>query len=133
MPSSNDTLSQESSDAHFVATVRCVLSSAVSLILTLDSPTRARFSERSYLIYGFYVLYVSYSVLLYMAARWWRHTLPLSYMTTAFGGRELTLKGRLAFIKDVTRLSNPCFGVDRSIGDKSTVVVIGILLIDIPL
>jgi hypothetical protein len=76
MPSSNDTLSQESSDAHFVATVRCVLYSAVSLTFALDSPTRARFSELSYLIYGFYVLYVSYRVLLYMAARWWRPTLP---------------------------------------------------------
>src|SRR5215510_13666516 len=40
----------------------------------------------------------------------------LGYMTTTFGGWELTLKGRLAFMKEVTRLSNPRFGVDHTIG-----------------
>ena len=30
-------------------------------------------------------------------------------------GREPTVDSRLAFMKDVTRLSNPCFGVDRTI------------------
>jgi signal transduction histidine kinase len=40
----------------------------------------------------------------------------LGYMTTAFGGRELIVKGRLAFMEEVSRLSNPRFGVDRTIG-----------------
>jgi signal transduction histidine kinase len=40
----------------------------------------------------------------------------LGQVTTAFGGRELIVKGRLAFMKEVTRLSNPRFGVDRTIG-----------------
>lgn len=40
----------------------------------------------------------------------------LGYMTASFGGFEITLKRRLALLKDVSRLSNPRFGVDRTIG-----------------
>jgi signal transduction histidine kinase len=198
MPSSNEKPPPESIDARFIAMTRCVLAIAVSVILTFDPLTRARFSEVSYLLL---VLYVTYSVILYMTARWWRPILPsivepwldvgwavglvafnsdpsgllfgfaffpllvaafqwglrlggrialglaflfacigailtfvrsdfefrhvlvgliplamLGYLTAALGGRELTLRGRLAFIKDVSRLSNPRFGVDRTIG-----------------
>jgi signal transduction histidine kinase len=40
----------------------------------------------------------------------------LGYVTAALEGRALTLKSQLAFMKDVTHLSNPRFGVDRTIG-----------------
>jgi signal transduction histidine kinase len=40
----------------------------------------------------------------------------LGYLTASFGGQELRLKRRLALLKDVTRLSNPRFGVDRTLG-----------------
>jgi signal transduction histidine kinase len=40
----------------------------------------------------------------------------LGCMATAFGGRELSVRGRLAFMEEVTRLSNPRFGADRTIG-----------------
>jgi len=42
--------------------------------------------------------------------------LVIGYMTASFGGQELKLKRRLALLKDVTRLSNPRFGVDRTLG-----------------
>jgi signal transduction histidine kinase len=42
--------------------------------------------------------------------------LVIGYMTASFGGHELKLKRRLALLKDVTRLSNPRFGVDRTLG-----------------
>jgi signal transduction histidine kinase len=198
MPSSNDKSPPESFDARFIATIRCILAISVLLILTLDSLARTRFYEVTYLILGFYV---TYSVLLYMAARLWRPILPggvepwldvgwavglmavssgptgmfdtfsffailiaafqrglapgfrialvaamlvlsvgialgpghpdlgfrhvlvgpaslvvLGYMTASFGGLELRLKRRLALLKDVSRLSNPRFGIDRTIG-----------------
>jgi signal transduction histidine kinase len=40
----------------------------------------------------------------------------LGYLTASFGGFEITLKRRLALLKDVSRLANPRFGVDRTIG-----------------
>jgi signal transduction histidine kinase len=40
----------------------------------------------------------------------------LGYMTASFGGQGLRLKRRLALLKDVTRLSNPRFGMDRTLG-----------------
>jgi signal transduction histidine kinase len=198
MPSSNDKSPPESFDVDLAATIRCALAIAGAIIFTLDLLTRTWLSEVSYIVLG---LYVTYSVLLYTAARWWRPLLPgvvepwldvgwavgivafsgerswllfgfaffalliaafqwglrlrlrtalgsallfacvaailslarpevefrhvlvgltalviLGSMTAAFAGRELTVKGRLAFMKDVTRLSNPRFGVDRSIG-----------------
>jgi signal transduction histidine kinase len=39
----------------------------------------------------------------------------LGYMIASFGGLELEHKRRLALLKDVSRLSNPRFGVDRTI------------------
>ncbi|HEX3280380.1 MAG TPA: histidine kinase [Pyrinomonadaceae bacterium] len=41
--------------------------------------------------------------------------LALGYMTAYWGGFELELRRRLKFLRDVTRLSNPRFGVDRTI------------------
>jgi hypothetical protein len=198
MPSSNDNSPPESFDVGFAARIRCALAIAGAIIFTLDLLTRTWLSEVSYIVLG---LYVTYSVLLYTAARWWRPILPgvvepwldvgwavglvafssersgllfgfafislliaafqwglrlglrtalgsallfacvgallsfarpefefrqvlvgltvlvmLGSMTAAFGGWELTVKSRLAFMKDVTRLSNPRFGVDRTIG-----------------
>jgi signal transduction histidine kinase len=40
----------------------------------------------------------------------------LGYMTASFGGQELRIKRRLALLRDVTRFSNPRFGVDRTMG-----------------
>ena len=198
MPSTNAKSPSESLDARFVATIRCVLAIAVLFILALDPLARTGFSEVIYLILG---LYVTYSALLYMAARWWRPILPgvvepwvdvgwtvglmafsshptgvfapfsffailvaafrgglapgfriaivaaivvlsvgvalghggpdvgfphvlvgsaslviLGYMTASFGGLELRLKRRLGLLKDITKLANPCIGVDRTIG-----------------
>ena len=185
-------------DARFIAAIRCVLSTAVLVILALDPLARTRFSGVTYLILG---LYVAYSISLYTAARWWQPFLPapvepwldvswavgltalsgdpsgvfgefsffailiaafqwglapgfrialvaailllsvgialghgasdvgfrhvlvgpaslvvLGYMTASFGGQELRLKRRLALLRDVTRFSNPRFGVDRTMG-----------------
>ena len=198
MPSSTNEFPRISLDARFVATIRCVLAIALPFILTLAPLTRSRFCAVTYLLLG---LYATYSVLLYLAACWWRPILPgvvepwidvgwavalvasssdpsgllfggaffilliavfqwglrlglcialgsalliagvgallsfgpqdfdlqqdsvslaslvlLGYMAAAFGGRKLTLQGRLAFMKEVTHLSNPRFGVDRTIG-----------------
>lgn len=41
--------------------------------------------------------------------------LALGYMTAYWGGFELELRRRLKFLRNVTRLSNPRFGVDRTI------------------
>jgi signal transduction histidine kinase len=41
--------------------------------------------------------------------------LALGYMTAYWGGFELELRRRLKFLRDVTRISNPRFGVDRTI------------------
>lgn len=40
----------------------------------------------------------------------------LGYMIAYWGGFEITLKRRLGLLKEVTTLSNPRFGVDRTIG-----------------
>jgi signal transduction histidine kinase len=40
----------------------------------------------------------------------------LGYLTATFGGGELTLKRRLALLKEVSRLANPRYGVNRPIG-----------------
>ena len=56
-----------------MAASRCVLSTAVLLLLAFDPLTRSRFSEVTYLILGFYVLY---SLLLYACTRWWHSILP---------------------------------------------------------
>jgi signal transduction histidine kinase len=198
MPSSNENSLLESFDINLVATMRCALASAGAVIVTLDLLTHTWLAEVSYLVVG---LYVTYSVLFYVVARWRRSILPggvepwldigwavalmalgyersgllfafaffavliaafqwgvrlrlrtalglallfaclgailsfarpelglrhvfvgltalvvLGCMTTAFGARELIVKARLAFMKEVTRLSNPRFGVDRTIG-----------------
>jgi len=42
--------------------------------------------------------------------------LVLGYVIASLGGQELKLKHRLALLKDVTRLSNPRFGVERTLG-----------------
>jgi hypothetical protein len=42
--------------------------------------------------------------------------LVISYMIAFLGGQEFGLKRRLAWLEEVTRLSNLCFGVDRTIG-----------------
>src|SRR6185503_9028430 len=39
----------------------------------------------------------------------------LGYMIAYWGGFELELKRRLKFLKDITRLSNPRFGIDHTI------------------
>lgn len=44
------------------------------------------------------------------------YLLILGYMLAYRGGFEITLKRRLALLKEVTRLSNPRFGVDQTIG-----------------
>jgi signal transduction histidine kinase len=198
MPSSNEKSPPESFDVSLVATIRCALATAGAIIFTLDLLAHTRLLEVSFVVL---VLYVAYSVLLYMVAYWRHPTLPggiepwldvgwaiafmalssgprrlffafaffalliaafqwglrlrlrtalgsaflfacfgailsftrpefelrhvfvgltalvvLGYMTTAFGGRELSVKSRLAFMEEVTRLSNPRFGVDRTIG-----------------
>jgi hypothetical protein len=73
MPSSNDESAPQSLDARFVATIGCVPAIALAFILTLNPLIRARFSEVSDLLLG---LYATYSVVLYLAARWWRPFLP---------------------------------------------------------
>jgi signal transduction histidine kinase len=199
MPSSDEQSARESFDVGLVATIRCALALAGAIIFTLDLLTHTQHPEVSDLVPA---LYVTYSVILYMVARWRRPILPnrvepwldiswavalmvfirsergglflafavfalliaafqwglrlrlrtalgsallfacvgavvsfarpeldlrdifvgltalvaLGYLITAFGGRELTVKGRLAFMKEVTRLSNPRFGLDRTIG-----------------
>jgi signal transduction histidine kinase len=40
----------------------------------------------------------------------------LGYLAASFGEVEITLKRRLALLKDVSRFANPRFGVDRTIG-----------------
>jgi signal transduction histidine kinase len=197
MPSSYDRSPPVAVDARFMAASRCVLSSAILLLLVFDPQAQSRLSEATYLILG---LYVIYSVLLYAATRWWHSIVPagvepwldvgwavvltamsgeasgvfvefsffailiaafqwglapgfritlvaailllsvgvalgyaaadfsfqhvltgpaslvvLGYITASFGGQELRLKRRLALLKDVTRLSNPRFGVDRTL------------------
>jgi signal transduction histidine kinase len=198
MPSSYDRSPLVAFDARFMAASRCVLSTAVLLLLAFDPLARSRFSQTTYFILG---LYVIYSFLLYAATRWGHSIVPgriepwvdvgwavaltamsgepsgvfvefaffailiaafqwglapgvritlvaailllsvgvalghadadfsfqhvltgpaslvvLGYMTASFGGQELRLKRRLALLKDVTRLSNPRFGVDRTLG-----------------
>ncbi|MBI3326543.1 MAG: histidine kinase, partial [Nitrospinae bacterium] len=44
------------------------------------------------------------------------YLLALGYMTAYWGGSEIALKRRLTLLKDVSRLSNPRFGVDRTLG-----------------
>jgi signal transduction histidine kinase len=44
------------------------------------------------------------------------YLLALGYMMAYWGGFELSLKRRLALLKEINRLSNPRFGVDRTIG-----------------
>jgi len=175
-----------------------VLSATILLLLAFDPLARSRFSEVTYLVLSFYVIY---SLLLYASTRWWYSIVPetvepwvdvvwaagltalsgdpsgvfavfsffailiaafqwglvpglrmtllaailllsigialghgeadfsfshvlmgpvtllvIGYMTASFGGQELKLKRRLALLKDVTRLSNPRFGVDRTLG-----------------
>ena len=43
------------------------------------------------------------------------YLLVLGYMIAYWGGSEVTLKRRLQFLKDITSLSNPRFGIDRTI------------------
>jgi hypothetical protein len=42
--------------------------------------------------------------------------LVLGYMMAYWGGFEITLKRRLALLKDISTFSNPRFGVDRTLG-----------------
>ncbi len=42
--------------------------------------------------------------------------LVLGYMIAAWGGSELSLKRRLAFLKSISRSANPRFGVDQTVG-----------------
>ncbi len=44
------------------------------------------------------------------------YLLTLGYMMAYWGGFELKLKKRLALLKEVSALSNPRFGVDRTLG-----------------
>jgi signal transduction histidine kinase len=44
------------------------------------------------------------------------YLLVLGYMMAYWGGFELTLKRRLALLKDIMTLSNPRFGIDRTLG-----------------
>ena len=198
MPSPYDKIPPTAFDARFMAATRCVLSTAVLLLLAFDPLERSRFSEVTYLILG---LYVIYSFLLYTTTRCWHSIVPatmepwvdvgwavgltalsgdpsgvfaefalfailiaafqwglapgvritlvaaillfsvgvavghgdagfsfphvltgpaslvvLGYMAASFGGQELRLTRRLALLKDVTRFSNPRFGVDRTLG-----------------
>lgn len=43
------------------------------------------------------------------------YLLVLGYMIAYWGGFEVELRRRLKFLKDITRLSNPRFGIDRTI------------------
>jgi signal transduction histidine kinase len=43
------------------------------------------------------------------------YLLVLGYLIAYWGGYEIKLKQRLQFLKDITRLSNPRFGVERTI------------------
>lgn len=44
------------------------------------------------------------------------YLLVLGYMIAYWGGREIRLKQRLRLLKEITRLSNPRFGVSQTIG-----------------
>lgn len=44
------------------------------------------------------------------------YLIVLGYMIAHWGGSETTLRRRLALLKDISALSNPRFGVDRTIG-----------------
>ena len=45
------------------------------------------------------------------------YLMVIGYMMAYWGGHETTLRRRLALLKDITLLSNPRFGVDRTIGN----------------
>lgn len=45
------------------------------------------------------------------------YLLMLGYMISYWGGQEIKLKRHLVLLKDVSRLSNPRFGVNRTLGD----------------
>ncbi len=44
------------------------------------------------------------------------YLVSIGYLMAYWGGSEITYKRRLALLKDVSRLSNPRFGVDQTIG-----------------
>ena len=44
--------------------------------------------------------------------------LVVGYMVAHWGGAEVTLKRRLQFLKDITNLSNPRFGIDRAMSQS---------------
>src|SRR5919108_4213450 len=65
MPSSNEKSPPESFDVSLVATIRCALATAGAIVFTLDRLTHSRLPEVSHLVL---ILYVTYSVILYMRA-----------------------------------------------------------------
>jgi len=73
MPSSNDEFPPLPHDACFVVTIHCVIAIALVFILTLKPPMQVRSSEVIDLLLS---LYTTYSVVLYLVARWWRPSLP---------------------------------------------------------
>ena len=83
----------------FTTGVRITLASALlfTIIGFATAPTGADFELNRFLLRPIYLL-----VLGYMMAYW--------------GGREIELKRRLSLLKEVTKLSNPRFDVDYTIG-----------------
>jgi hypothetical protein len=73
MPSSKDEKTCESFDAPFTTAILCMLDPSPLLILTFDPLARTRFDQLMYLAS---TIYVSYSTLLYVDARWWDPSLP---------------------------------------------------------
>lgn len=82
----------------FVSGLRMTITSAVlfAVVGYLSAPPEPEFELNRFLLRPVYLL-----VLGYMIAHW--------------GGAEVTLKRRLKFLKDITSLSNPRFGIDRTI------------------
>ncbi|MCZ7572248.1 MAG: histidine kinase [Ardenticatenaceae bacterium] len=78
----------------WVAVASAVLATSVILV---SAASATDFQLNRFLLYPIYLL-------------------VLGYMLAYRGGFELTLKQRLALLKEVTRLSNPRFGVDQTIG-----------------
>jgi hypothetical protein len=133
MPSSNDRSPPESFDVSYVEPVRSALAIAGAITFNLDlaffALLIAAFQGRvrlrlqtalgSALPFAYVTATVDYACLGFEI----RHILVgltalgmLGYTVATFKGRELSLEGQLAFMKGVSRLSNPRFGADCAIG-----------------
>src|ERR1700752_525255 len=73
LPSANDKSFPASFDPCFMAVLRCVLATAILLVIVLDPVARLRVSGVTYLILSFYLIY---SILPSTAPRWWHLLVP---------------------------------------------------------